>query len=211
MAPPKYDNPAYYVNRNAGWLGFNARVLEEAENGRNPLLERVKFLSITARNLDEFIEIRMAGLLQQVEDGVREASLDGLTPLQQRDLMAPRLHTFVEQQYRCWNLQLRPQLAEQRIRVLDWDDLSRQQRAFAEKLCRRDLDPLLTPVTIDPAHPFPRVQNKALCLAFLLRRKRKNGGVLMGVVTVPRALPRRRPSRSRSTRSRTATRLRPPR
>ncbi|MGH9483299.1 MAG: RNA degradosome polyphosphate kinase, partial [Terriglobales bacterium] len=190
MAAPTQDQPAHYANRNAGWLAFNARVLEEAENDRNPLLERVKFLSITARNLDEFFEIRLAALLQQVEDGVRETSQDGLTPAQQLELMAPRLHAFVERQYRCWNLQLRPQLAQVHIRLLDWDELTRPQRAFANDLCHRELDPLLTPVTIDPAHPFPRVQNKALCLAFLLHRKRTNNGMLMGVVTVPRALPR---------------------
>ncbi|HVA62521.1 MAG TPA: polyphosphate kinase 1 [Terriglobales bacterium] len=196
MAISRFDQPANYINRHASWLGFNERVLEEAEDDSNPLLERVKFLAITAGNLDEFFEIRLAGLLQQIEDGVREAGPDGLAPAAQMELLRPRLQAFAERQHRCWNLQLLPHLAAEGIRMLEWDALAPRARAFAAALSRRELDPLLTPITVDPAHPFPRVQNKALCLAFLLRGKRGhrghggNGGALMGVVTVPRALPR---------------------
>lgn len=189
MATSRFDKPAYYINRHASWLGFNERVLEEAEDDTNPLLERVKFLAITARNLDEFFEIRLAALLQQIEDGVREAGPDGRAPAAELELLVPRLQAFAARQYRCWNLQLLPQLAAEHIRLLEWAELGPRARAFADALRRRELEPLLTPITVDPAHPFPRVQNKALCLAFLLR-KRRNGGALMGVVTVPRALPR---------------------
>ncbi len=193
MALPRFEQPAHYLNRHASWLGFNERVLEEAEDDGNPLLERVKFLAITAGNLDEFFEIRLAGLLQQIEDGVREAGPDGLAPPAVLELLQPRLHAFALRQYRCWNGQLLPQLAAEGIHMREWADLGPRARAFADALSRRELDPLLTPITVDPAHPFPRVQNKALCLAFRLRRKhgkRGPGGALMGVVTVPRALPR---------------------
>jgi polyphosphate kinase len=164
------DNPAYYINREASWLRFNRRVLEEAEDESNPLLERLKFLSIAASNLDEFFEVRVAGLVQQIEDGYTEAGADGLTLLQERDVVSRYTHEFVADQYRCWNEQLRPAMALQGIRVLSLHELDSRARAFVDDFCERELDLLLTPVTVDPAHPFPRVINKALCVAFLLRR-----------------------------------------
>jgi len=190
MARVALDHPAYYINREASWLAFNRRVLEEAEDVTNPLLERLKFLSITASNLDEFFEVRVASLLQKIEDGYTEAGPDGLTLADERDLIAARTHEFVEDQYHCWNEQLRPALAEAGVRVLDLHELDGRARAFVENYCERELDPLLTPVTVDPAHPFPRVINKALCVAFLLRRRRRAALAYTGVVTVPRALPR---------------------
>ncbi len=184
------ENPAYYINPEASWLNFNRRVLEEAEDDRNPLLERVKFLAITASNLDEFFEVRVAALLQRIEDGHTEPGADGLTPADERDFIARDTHDFAAAQYRCWNERLRGALAGQGIRVLGLDDLDSTQLAFVNDYRQRELDPLLTPVTIDPAHPFPRVLNKALCVALLLRRRRRATGTYMGVVTVPRALPR---------------------
>src|SRR5216684_1412275 len=184
------DNPAYYINREASWLAFNRRVLEEAQDEKNPLLERLKFLSISASNLDEFFEVRVAGLVQQIEDGYTEAGPDGLTLLEERDLVAEELHKFVGEQYQCWNEKLRPQLAQKGIRVLGLHELDETARAFVQDYCERELDLLLTPVTVDPAHPFPRVINKALCVAFLLRRRRRSSLTYTGVVTVPRALPR---------------------
>jgi polyphosphate kinase len=190
MARISLDNPAYYINREASWLAFNQRVLEEAEDESNPLLERVKFLAITASNLDEFFEVRVAGLVQQIEDGYTEAGPDGLTLLEERDVVSRVTHDFVRQQYRCWNDDLRPALAKNGIRVLSLHELDARARAFVDDYCERELDLLLTPVTVDPAHPFPRVINKALCLAFLLRRRRRSSLTYTGVVTVPRALPR---------------------
>jgi polyphosphate kinase len=184
------ENPAYYINREVSWLAFNQRVLEEAEDDRNPLLERVKFLSIVASNLDEFFEVRVAGLLQRIEDGYSETGPDGMQPIEERDLVARLIHDAVESQYRCWNQKLRPALAEKGIRVLGLHELDSAAQAFVAEYCQRELDPLLTPITVDPAHPFPRVINKALCLAFLLRRRRRASSNYMGVVTVPRALPR---------------------
>ncbi len=190
MSRISLDNPAYYINRELSWLAFNRRVLEEAEDETNPLLERVKFLSITASNLDEFVEVRVAGMGQQIEDGYTEGGPDGLTLLEERNLVSRDMHEFVDDQYRCWNEKLRPALAENGIRVLSIDELDSRAREFVEDYCERELDLLLTPVTVDPAHPFPRVINKALCAAFLLRRRRRSSLTYTGVVTVPRALPR---------------------
>src|ERR1041385_6137904 len=184
------DNPEYYINRESSWLAFNRRVLEEAQDQNNPLLERLKFLAITASNLDEFFEVRMAGLVQQIEDGYTEAGPDGLTLLEERDMLSRATHEFVDDQYRCWNDELRPQLASSGRRVLGLHELDARQKAFIEEYSDKELDLLLTPVTIDPAHPFPRVINKALCVAFLLRRRRRSSMTYTGVVTVPRALPR---------------------
>jgi len=184
------SNRAPLLNREASWLKFNWRVLEEAGDLRNPLLERVKFLAISASNLDEFFEVRVGGLLQQLEDGHNSTTADGLTMVEERELINDATHKFVDEQYSCWNERLRPELAESGIRVLGIDELDAAGLAFADDYCERELDPLLTPVTVDPAHPFPRVINKALCVALLLRRRRRSSLTYTGVVTVPRALPR---------------------
>ncbi len=190
MVRQTLSNRAPLLNREASWLKFNWRVLEEAEDLRNPLLERVKFLAITASNLDEFFEVRVGGLLQQLEDGHNSTTADGLTMVEERELIKDSTHEFVEEQYSCWNERLRPELTEQGIRVLGIDELDEAARAFVDDYCERELDPLLTPVTVDPAHPFPRVINKALCVGLLLRRRRRSSLTYTGVVTVPRALPR---------------------
>src|SRR6204780_5067595 len=185
------DPQSLFIGRDESWLSFNRRVLEEAQDPTNPLLERVKFLAITASNLDEFVEIRVAGIMQRIEDGYAEPGFDGLTPRQTLDNVVRDVHTFVCDQYRCWTEDLRPSLYENGVRVLAWGDIDDAARAYALNYFQREVDPLLTPITIDPAHPFPRVLNKALCLALLLRRKRKGAsGALLGVLTVPRALPR---------------------
>jgi len=178
------------LNREASWLKFNWRVLEEAGDLRNPLLERVKFLAISASNLDEFFEVRVGGLLQQLEDGHNSTTPDGLTMVEEREMIRDATREFVEAQYTTWNERLRPELAEHGIRVLGIDELDEAALSFVDDYCERELDPLLTPVTVDPAHPFPRVINKALCVALLLRRRRRASLTYTGVVTVPRALPR---------------------
>ena len=180
-----------FTGRDHSWMQFNRRVLEEAEDPSNPLLERVKSLAITGSNLDEYVEIRQAGLMQRIEDGYREPGYDGLRPDESLAALTSEIHSFVDGQYRCWNDQLLPELRKQGIRLLDWEELGDDARTFAQTYFQREVDPLLTPIAIDPAHPFPRVLNKALCLALLLRRKRKSSGPqVLGVVTVPRALPR---------------------
>jgi polyphosphate kinase len=189
MARLALDNSQYYINRDVSWLAFNERVLQEAEDTGNPLLERLKFLAISAGNLDEFFEIRVAAMMQQIEDGYNEAGPDGLTLTAKRDALAKLTHEFVDQQYECWN-RLRPEMAEKGIRVLNLHELDAEARRFADEYCAKELDPLLTPVTVDPAHPFPRIINKALCLGLLLRRRRRSALTYTGVVSVPRALPR---------------------
>jgi len=172
-------------------MQFNLRVLEEAEDATNPLLERVKFLAITGSNLDEYVEIRQAGLMQRIEDGYRSPGFDGLRPDESLATLTADIHSFVKSQYHCWNEHLLPALCKEGIRLLEWKELSEEARKWAQDYFQREVDPLLTPIAIDPAHPFPRVLNKALCLALLLRRKRRSSSPLvLGVVTVPRALPR---------------------
>jgi len=184
-----------FFSRDESWMRFNQRVLEEAQDETNPLLERVKFLAITASNLDEFVEIRVAGFLQRIEDGYNLAQPPdegGLTPQERLDGLMQRIHNFVDAQYRCWNEQLLPAMHRKKIRVLRWTELSNEARKQALEFYENEVDPLLTPVTIDPSHPFPRVLNKALCIGLLLRHRRKGTkpGTALGVVTVPRALPR---------------------
>src|SRR5215467_9804616 len=122
------DDPRFYINRHIAWLTFNRRVLEEALDVSNPLLERVKFLAITASNLDEFVEVRLAGLLQQVEHGSQEAGPDGLSPQAQLQALARNIRAFVGDQYDCWNSKLLPALGRENIRVLDVARLDRAQR-----------------------------------------------------------------------------------
>ncbi len=199
MARTSLDSPQYYFNRDISWLAFNRRVLEEGEDEGNPLLERLKFLSISASNLDEFFEVRVAAMMQQIEDGYNESGPDGLTLGEKREILAKLTHEFVNEQYDCWNARLRPALAQNGIRVLGLHELEPAAQRFVDQYCERELDPLLTPVTVDPAHPFPRVINKALCLGFLLRRRRRSALTYTGVVAVPRALPRLVPLPSEGT------------
>ncbi|HTA57598.1 MAG TPA: polyphosphate kinase 1 [Candidatus Baltobacteraceae bacterium] len=184
-------DPQYYLNRHLQWMAFNHRVLEEARDRRNPLLERVKFLAITANNLDEFVEIRVSSFLQKIEHGSRDISPDGLTPPEELQRVTASMQVFVREQYKCWNEELLPALAKHQIRVLPVDHLSSKAADLAKTFYDRRVYPMLTPVTVDPSHPFPHVLNKALCIAFLLRRKRHSTEKpFFGVVTVPRALPR---------------------
>ena len=191
MPKEKQQTLTLFLSRDESWLRFNRRVLEEAQDPENPLLERVKFLAITASNLDEFFEIRIAGVLQRLEDGYNEAAPDGKTLRESLDAIKAETHAFVADQYRCWNEQLLPAMRREGIRVLSWDEMDDEGRRAAADYYQREVDPLLTPITIDPAHPFPRVLNKAMCLALLLKRKRRGTtGPVLGVLTVPRALPR---------------------
>jgi polyphosphate kinase len=197
-APATPSLNGMFFSRDESWMKFNQRVLEEAQDESNPLLERVKFLAITASNLDEFVEIRVAGILQQIEDGFNDPQSPdegGQTPEERLLKLSKSMAAFVEDQYSCWNEQLIPALSEAGVTICRWKKLTEEAREFAEKFYEDEVDPLLTPVTIDPSHPFPRVLNKALCLALLLRHKRrmpdgKKSATVLGVITVPRSLPR---------------------
>ncbi len=184
-----------YFNRDESWLLFNERVLEEADDPTNPLLERVKFLAITSTNLDEFLEIRVAGFLQLLEEGQQMTPTPdegGLTQEERLSTLRHQLHGFAAKQAACWTEKLEPALAEANIRVVRWKNLRKSEREFAANFFNEQVDPLLTPVTLDPSHPFPRVLNKALGLALLLRVKRKarpRSPLTLGIVTIPRSLP----------------------
>src|SRR5271166_2006811 len=184
-------DPRFYLNRHLQWMSFNQRVLEEARDTGNPLLERVKFLAITANNLDEFVEVRVASFLQKIEHGAQNISPDGHTPSEELEQLSRAMHVFVREQYKCWNEEILPALAKQSIRVLSLSDLDTKAGNTAKTFYDRRVSPMLTPVTVDPSHPFPHVLNKALCLAFLLHKRRGgNGKPYFGVLTVPRTLPR---------------------
>src|ERR1700757_3804603 len=184
-------DPQYYLNRHLQWMAFNHRVLQEAQDRSNPLLERVKFLAITANNLDEFVEIRVSSFLQKIEHGSRDVSPDGLTPPEELERVTSSMQVFVREQYKCWNEELLPALAKHQIRILPVGNLNPKATELAKTFYDRRVYPMLTPVTVDPTHPFPHVLNKALCIAFLLRRRRRaSEKPVFGVVTVPRALPR---------------------
>jgi polyphosphate kinase len=191
MGQPVIPDAQRFFNRHLSWMEFNKRVLEEARDSANPLLERVKFLAITASNLDEYVEVRLAGLMQQAEHGHRdELSADGRTAQQSLTELTEKIHAFVGEQYECWRDELVPALNAESVRVLGRNDLRPEAREYIEEFYEKTIEPLLTPVTVDPAHPFPHVLNKALCLAFLLKQRRRGSQIYLGVVTVPRALPR---------------------
>ena len=133
MARVSLDNPSYYINRELSWLAFNRRVLEEAQDENNPLLERLKFLAISGSNLDEFFEVRVAALVQQIEDGYYEGAADGLTLVEERNQIDRETHEFVAEQYAIWNDQLRPQLADRGIRVLGLHELDPAAKSFVEE------------------------------------------------------------------------------
>jgi len=196
-APPPPKPESRFINRDESWLLFNGRVLEEATDLTNPLLERLKFLAITASNLDEFLEIRVAGILQRIEEDMglpQQPDEGGFTLDERMERLQQRLHAFTSAQDACWHKHLEPALEKDGIRLVSWKHLSEADRLFASRFFHDQVDPLLTPVTLDPSHPFPRVLNKSLCLALLLRHKRKKAGsarngTILGVVTIPRTLP----------------------
>jgi len=183
--------PAPLLNRELSWLEFNQRVLDEALDARNPLLERVKFFCITSSNLDEFFEVRVAGLKQQAESGVVERSPDGLTASEALRAIHKRVRRMVDDQYRCWREQLRPALARNRIRFFAITDLSKANQSWLEEFYRTEVRPVLTPLAIDPTHAFPQLLNKSLNM--IVRLEMKTAGQTLrhlAVVQVPRVLPR---------------------
>jgi len=162
------DDPSLYINRELSWLQFNHRVLEEALDERHPLLERVKFLAISASNLDEFFMIRVSGLRRQLVAGVLKAPPDGMTPAEQLAAIRRELLPELARQSDCWHYDLLPKLRETGIKALKYDELKRKQRKLLRQYFEREIFPTLTPLAFDPGHPFPHISNLSINLAIVL-------------------------------------------
>lgn len=175
-------SPDRFINRELSWLAFNNRVLDEAFNERHPLLERLRFLSISSSNLDEFYMVRVAGLRGQVRENVTTPSQEGFTPAEQLTLINRDAMALSERQQRCW-LDLLPLLRIAGIEVLDPEELTGPEAEWIEGEFLRNIFPALTPIALDPAHPFPFVQNLGFVLCFTM--KRKDGGVLTALLPLP--------------------------
>jgi len=180
----------HFLNREISWLEFNQRVMEEAVDPSNPLLERVKFFCIVSSNLDEFFEVRVAGLKQQIEGDIVERSLDGKTALETVRQLTKRARRMVEDQYRLWRTELEPNLAKAGIRFLEYEKLDEKDRSWLEQYYRSQVRPVLTPLAVDPAHPFPHIQNKALNIVVSLSLEQEGAVPRLAVMQVPRVLPR---------------------
>ena len=187
----KTFNASHFISRELSWLEFNQRVLDEALDASNPLLERVKFFIITSSNLDEFFEVRVAGLKQQIESDVVERSVDGKTASETFRAIRRRVRAMIEQQYRCWRDELLPALAKNQIHLLDYEHLEATDRTWVEQYYRANVRPVLTPLGIDPSHPFPQLLNKSLNIVVQLEITRDGEtDRRLAVVQVPRVLPR---------------------
>lgn len=188
-AGPTYDSPAErYVNRELSWLSFNRRVLAESENARYPLLERLRFLSISASNLDEFTMVRIAGLEGQMQRGIETTGIDGRSPRQQLDAIREQVLAVEDRQQASLET-LRDLLRGEGILIADIAELDAEQQAWLETYFTTDILPLITPQAIDPAHPFPFVQNMGMGALFRLKRAKPKLD-LMEMVLIPGAAPR---------------------
>jgi len=192
---PLAESPARFSNRELSWLAFNQRVLEEAGNARHPLLERLRFVAISANNLDEFYSVRVAGLVGQDRAGVVTPSPDGLTPAQQLAAIHERARALIDGQQHAWQ-DLRTKLREAHLMVVDRPDLTEADKQWLEEWFMDRVFPVLTPLAVDPAHPFPFIANLALCLVFKLVRE-EDGGTMRALLPLPPQVERfiRLPSR----------------
>jgi len=185
--------PECFLNRELSWLEFNLRVLEEAENPENPLMERLKFLAIFSSNLDEFFMVRVSGLREQAfgESAPQDYAPDGMTAMEQLRAIAARTQELVARQYRCLRDSLAPALHAEGFRLLRYGDLAGGQREQVDRFFRERALPILTPMAVDPAHPSPRYHNRGLYLGVMLHRTEGLGPRrLFAVVQVPQVLPR---------------------
>ncbi len=196
MAKPKkitpqidVKDPQYYLNRELSWLEFNSRVLHEAMDSRTPLLERLKFMGIFSSNLDEFFMVRVAALQQQVEAKVSQLAFDGRTPTQQLDDISFSLRPLVIQQHQHFQKVLRSQLTNHGVYILDYIELSQKQRNYLDNYFEEQIFPVITPLAVDPSHPFPYISNLSLNLAVLIKNP-ETEEEFFARVKVPKVLPR---------------------
>jgi polyphosphate kinase len=181
------QDPAWYFSRELSWLEFNYRVLHEAMDDRTPLLERVKFMAIFSVNLDEFFMVRVATIKQQIAAGVVKTTPDGRTPAQQLEAIGKRLRPLLHSQYQNFERELRPLLAEKGIHILNYFELNQEQRKYLQYYFEEQIFPVLTPLAVDPGHPFPYISNLSLSLAVVMKHP-ETGDELFARVKVPQVL-----------------------
>ncbi|MEP7078975.1 MAG: polyphosphate kinase 1 [Chthoniobacterales bacterium] len=187
--PAFFSNPKNFLNRELSWLEFNRRVLEEAQDATQPLLERVKFLTIFSSNLDEFFEIRVAGIKQQIESETSDVGPDGMTPTDLFNAIQRTARELVATEYGLWKNELIPALAKAGIRIHDVAQLNAKRSAWAHRYFQQEVFPMLTPLAVDASHPFPQLLNKSHNL-LIRARVEKGGDLLHAIVQVPRVLSR---------------------
>jgi polyphosphate kinase len=186
--PDLMQSPSRFFNRELSWLEFNMRVLEEARNPAHPLLERVRFLSISGNNLDEFFMVRVAGLVGQLREQIMEISQDGLSPAEQLEKIRKRAQELMAEQDRRW-LQLKDELQQNDISIIEEGDLTTAERVWTDNRFLDHILPIVTPIAIDPAHPFPFILNRGFVMAVQLRRK-KDGNQMKALLPIPSQLER---------------------
>lgn len=170
-----FENSQYYTNRELSWIQFNYRVLEEARDKSNPLFERLKFLSITSSNLDEFFMVRVASLKDMVNAGYKKPDIAGMTPKEQLSAISEALHEFTQTQYSTYNRSLLPLLAKEHITVLtSFEQMNDEEASFADNFFMEKVYPVLTPMAVDASRPFPLIRNKSLNIAALIKTKNQS-------------------------------------
>ena len=183
------SDPQYYLSRELTWLEFNARVLHEAMDERTPLIERLKFMGIFSSNLDEFYMVRIAAIKQQIEAKVSQLTSDGRTPTEQLDVASDRVQQLITLQHQHFETVLRPAMIQQGIYLLDYFDLNQEQCSYLQSYFEEQIFPVLTPLAVDPGHPFPYISNLSLNLAVVIEHP-DTGEELFARVKVPKVLPR---------------------
>ena len=189
-----FDQPDNFTNRELSWLEFNQRILGEARDRKNPLFERMKFLSITASNLDEFFMVRIASLKDMVNAGYQKKDIAGMTAQEQLRVLNEKMQAFCEKQYTTYNRALLPKLSEEGLEIISFSELSEKEMDFLEEYFHKNIYPVLTPMAIDSSRPFPLIQNKTLNIAALIKSRNKDKKEKkeydIATVQVPSVLPR---------------------
>ena len=191
MSNLDYKDPEYYTNRELSWVLFDKRVLSEAKDKQNPLFERLKFLSITASNLDEFFMVRVASLKDMVNAGYEKPDIAGMTPRQQLAALNEATHELVKEQYTVYNRTLLPLLVKNGLRVIGkHEELTEKEAEYVDQYYEENIYPVLTPMAVDSSRPFPLIRNKSLNIGALVKKKGGDGELEFATVQVPSVLPR---------------------